>query len=426
MSGQEIYPQLRYVDVIPFEDKNQTFFYLRDPMELAKAPLVVTGYELFILSMFDGQHRFAEIQQKFAEKFGVEITIEQLQQIIAVLEDNFYLNSSRFVRHFQQLQEEFRNAAVRAAWHAGTAYPEDPLALRSHLEELYRGPGGAGAPADFRPFSANGKPKEAPFQVSAIMAPHIDLRVGGSCYTHAYRRLLEAAPPAEVYVILGVAHFGGNGFFTATSKDFETPLGTVKTDRDFLESWQRQAGQDFTRAEWAHRTEHSIEFQLPFLQHLFTHDYTVVPVLCGSPVPYLQHGKSLDDAPEVQRALEALRKTVADDARRIQFILSVDLAHMGPKFADPFPITEEKAREIRAADQQMFEVITRFDKKAFQELMVQDLLPRNVDACSAIYTLLSLTPAGRAEVLDYGQNLQSDTQSIVTYGSMAFYKKAGK
>lgn len=425
MTGQGNYPQLRYVDVIPFEDKNQTFFYLRDPMDLARAPLVVTGYELFILSMFDGEHRFADIQQKFAKKFGVTITAEQIQQIIAVLEDNFYLNSPRFLRHYQRLQEEYRNAPVRAAWHAGTAYPEDPLALRNHLEELYSGPAGAGAPAGFRPFSANGKAKEAVFQLSAIMAPHIDLRVGGSCYTHAYRRLIEAAPPADVYIILGVAHFGGNGFFTATQKDFETPLGTVKTDRDFLETWQRHAGQDFTRAEWAHRTEHSIEFQLPFLQHLFTHDYTVVPVLCGSPVPYLQNGKTLNHAPDIQRAIEALRRTVSDDPRRIQFILSVDLAHMGPKFDDPFPITEEKAREIRAADERLFEVIAGFDKKAYQELMVQDLLPRNVDACSAIYTLLSLMPAGKAEPLHYGQNLQPETQSIVTFGSMAFYEKVG-
>ncbi|MEZ4764165.1 MAG: hypothetical protein R3C26_13595 [Calditrichia bacterium] len=38
----------------------------------------------------------------------------------------------------------------------------------------------------------------------------------------------------------------------------------MQTDRAFIEKWGKYAGTDFTKGDWAHRTEHSIEFQLPF------------------------------------------------------------------------------------------------------------------------------------------------------------------
>lgn len=420
MPDVSLRPQMRYVDAIPFEEKNQTYFYIRDPLEVAAKPLVITSFELFILSLLDGRHTIADIQKAFEQRFsGYNITEAQVSQIITVLDDHFFLNTPKFQAQFETLQSEFHHSPVRKAWHAGAAYPAEPDMLKLQLEAFYKDPEGAGIPN----ISANGKTSANGRQLQAVMAPHIDLRVGGACYTHAYRPLIEEAQPADVYVILGVAHYGGGGFFTITTKDFETPLGVVKTDRRFIEAWRRNAGQDFTRGEWAHRTEHSIEFQLPFLQQGLQHEYTIVPVLCGSLEPFVYNGNRIENVPEIHTAIDALKRTILEDSRRIQIILSVDLAHMGPKFNDPEPITAEKAQTIRAADERMFEVIAGFDTSAFYELMKNDLMPRNVDASSAVYTLLSILPDGEAKAVGYGQNLQPDTNSIVTYGSMTFYGK---
>jgi len=420
MPDASLRPQMRYVDAIPFEKKNQTFFYIRDPMEVAAKPLVITPFELYILTLLDGQHTIQDIQKAFTQRFSeYKITEDQIAQIITVLDDHFFLNTPKFQAQFETLQSEFHHSPVRKAWHAGAAYPAEPDTLKLQLEAFYKDPQGAGMPN----FGANGKAVTNGRQLQAIMAPHIDLRVGGPCYTHAYRPLIEEALPADVYVILGVAHYGGGGFFTATSKDFETPLGVVKTDRRFIDAWQRNAGQDFTRGEWAHRTEHSIEFQLPFLQQGLNHDYTIVPVLCGSLEPFVYNGDRIENVPEIRTAIDALKRTIREDSRRVQIVLSVDLAHMGPKFNDPEPITPQKAQSIRTADERMFEVIAGFDKSAFYDLMKNDLMPRNVDAVSAVYTLLSILPDGEAKAVGYGQNLQPDTNSIVTYGSMTFYGK---
>ncbi len=408
-------PVVRYVDAIPFEEDGQTLFYLHDPQEIAASPLVLSPAELYILSLFDGQHTLRDAQLAFATQFnGALIPESHIRKLIDILEKNFYLNTPRFHEHYQQLRESFAAAKIRKAWHAGTAYPDDPKELLTKLQSFYTHPDGAGWPLQ----TGNVDHR----QITAIMAPHIDLRVGGTCYTHAYKALAEDANPADLYIILGVAHYGGGAFFTASQKDFETPLGTVLTDKAFIERWSQMAGIDFTENEWAHRTEHSIEFQLPFMQHLFTHHYQIVPILCGSPIPYLSQGLHLDDVPEIQHAIAALGDLIASDSRKIQLILSVDLAHMGPKFDDPFPVTLDKAEEIRRSDQKMFEVLAEMDSKQFYQLMVNDLLKRNVDACSAIYTLLRLMPKGFAEQVGYAQNLQPDTQSIVTYGSMVFYR----
>ena len=397
-------PVVRYVDAIPFEEDGQTLFYLHDPQEIAASPLVLSPAELYILSLFDGQHTPRDVQLAFATQFnGALIPESHIRKLIDILEENFYLNTPRFHEHYRQLRESFAAATVRKAWHAGTAYPDNPDELRTKLQSFYTQAGGAGWPLS----SENAEQRE----VAAIMAPHIDLRVGGACYTHAYKALMADTTPADLYIILGVAHYGGGAFFTASKKDFETPLGIVSTDKAFIERWSDKAGIDFTENEWAHRTEHSIEFQ--------------VPILCGSPIPYLSQGLHLDEVPEIRRAIAALGELIAADSRKIQLILSVDLAHMGPKFDDPFPITPQKAAEIRRSDEQMFEALAEMDGKRFYHLMVNDLLKRNVDACSAIYTLLQLMPTGVAKQVGYDQNLQPDTQSIVTYGSMVFYGKIG-
>lgn len=416
MAEQIDYPRLRYVDAFPVEQNGQTYFYVRDPLEIAASPLVMSAVDFFIIALFDGVHSRTDIKMEFARKFGgILLPDQQLQKIIKILDDNYYLDTVHFREQANRVNAEFRRSPIRKAWHAGGSYEADPLRLREQLEGFYRHPEGAGV--------WNGENGAVPegMQLRAIMAPHIDIRVGGPCYTHAYR-CLENSPQADIYIILGVAHYGGNGFFVATAKDFETPLGTVETDREFLEAWSRSAGKDLTEEEIAHRTEHSIEFQLPFLQHVLKRPFKILPVLCGSVQPLLQANPSSKEAEEITRSIEALKRTLREQNKRAIFILSVDLAHLGPKFGDALPITESDAQRIREADYKMFEVLSRLDLKSFYRLIEDDLLPRRVDACAAVVALLAIMGKGKGNVVAYGQNFQPDTRSMVSYGSMAFYE----
>lgn len=416
MPDEITHPRLRYVEVFPVDQGGQTFFYMRDPLEIAASPLIMSAADFYIITMFDGSNTIPDIKIKFARKFGgILLTDEQLNRIIDVLDANYYLDTPKFRRHYQKIIDEFKASAIRKSWHAGLSYEKDADLLTKQIESFYLHPEGAGL--------SNSKIKKGSDKrkLKAIMAPHIDLRAGGACYTHAYSHLKEEGE-ADLYIILGVAHFGGNDFFVATAKNFETPFGIVETDREFLERWRQNSGKDLTEEEWMHRTEHSVEFQLPFMQHALKHPFKILPVLCGSIQPYIENGSKPEDIPEIAALVEGLKKTLREYQKRVVFVLSVDLAHIGPKFGDAEGITETKARAIKEADYKMFDTVCRLDSGQYYELMKNDLIPRRVDACTAIYTLLSIMERGEGKTVGYGQNIQPDTQSLVSYGSMVFYE----
>ena len=169
------------------------------------------------------------------------------------------------------------------------------------------------------------------------MAPHIDLRLGGSTYTHAYRELAESEPP-DLFVILGTGHMGLPELFSVSSKDFETPLGTAVLDRDFLGLLREQCQEPLFGEDLTHRSEHTIEFQIVFLQHLFPRQaIRILPLLCS--FSYLE----LCTSPYSERTrplfwmfIEGVRKAEEQSGKRVCWIASVDLAHIGPRYGDAF------------------------------------------------------------------------------------------
>ena len=198
------------------------------------------------------------------------------------------------------------------------------------------------------------------------MCPHIDLRAGGEIYPPAFTALAEAAAgsrPFELFVILGVAHNGGTepgkSFAIATGKHYATPFGQVATHGGVIEEWSRLAGRDLTEQQWMHRTEHSVEFPLLFLQYIQARaglpPFEVVPVLLGSVDSYLRGHEDPLQAPEVANELAALREAVGASGRRALYLLSVDLAHIGPKFGHPDRVDDASAAACEQADRDLLE-----------------------------------------------------------------------
>lgn len=115
-------------------------------------------------------------------------------------------------------------------------------------------------------------------------------------------------------VILGPNHTGlGSGVSTMTSGEWLTPLGRVRVDRQLAEAIRK--GCDLIDVdELAHAHEHSIEVQLPFLQHLFKEDFTMVPICMMM--------QDEETSEEVGRAIA--KGTKGED---VVIIASTDLTH---------------------------------------------------------------------------------------------------
>jgi AmmeMemoRadiSam system protein B len=258
---------------------------------------------------------------------------------------------------------------------AGTVYPAEPTALRRALDAWL------GLPAPPHP---PGRPTRL------LVAPHIDYPRGASGWAAAYRAL---STGADLFVVLGTAHATPPHLFALTRRDHATPLGLVPTDGPALDALVRDVGAAEVLAdEAAHDGEHSIELQLVALRHVIRRPFTALPVLCSA----ISH---LDDpAPYTARFLAALARAVA--GRRVCFVASADLSHLGPQYGDPRPPTAAEAARLEARDREALAFVERGDAAAFHRDTVRDDARRRVCGLAPIYAALRASGTG-ARLLRY-------------------------
>jgi AmmeMemoRadiSam system protein B len=105
-----------------------------------------------------------------------------------------------------------------------------------------------------------------------VVSPHAGYAYSGRTAAHAVGSLEKR----DSYIILGPNHTGlGSEFSVMSSGSWKTPLGKCEIDAGIAEKLK---GCDFlTEDELGHSQEHSIEVQLPFLQHRFK-EFSFVPV----------------------------------------------------------------------------------------------------------------------------------------------------
>jgi hypothetical protein len=178
------------------------------------------------------------------------------------------------------------------------------------------------------------------------------------------------------------------------------------------------------REDFAHRSEHSIEFQLLFLQRLFPmEEVPILPILCGSLEPFLLRGmKPLED-PGVARFIDGLGHWLSDSPGGRLLVAGVDLSHAGPKFGDDAP-ARSLEEQFRASDKRLLEALDGGDADAFYESVAQDHNRFKVCGFSALWTLLAALPGVRGKVLDYKIWHEEPTQSAVSFAAVAFHRES--
>ena len=165
---------------------------------------------------------------------------------------------------------------------------------------------------------------------------------------------------------------------------------------------------------------HSIELQAVFLRHLHAgrRDVAIVPVLASFVHEALHRGKKPEDDPRVPRFLGALADTVAASGRRVAFIAGADLAHVGPRFGDPEPVSAEALARLEREDRATLAAVEAGDAAAFFESAARDGDRRRICGLSPIYALLRATGGAAGALRRYGQ--WPDPAGVVTFASVVF------
>jgi len=404
-------PRIRAVEAFPVEQDGQTMVCLRDSTGLAPNPIVLGMGAYFIVTLLNGTNDLRDIQSAFMKQFGELLPIEQIEGLIAALDRAYFLDSPSFREREASEREAFLSAPDRRAALAGLCYSEDPASLRQELASFFDPPEGPGRRVDRKPGAS----------LRGLIAPHIDPRRGAAAYAHAYGELMAHDPP-ELVVILGTSHYGtGPELFSATRKNYLTPLGAVETDRDFVDRLaSRYREGDLFADEILHRAEHSIEFQALFLAYsLGVRGYQIVPILVSSFHAMVESGETPKTNARVRAFVDAMGDLLAAERRNVLVIAGVDFAHVGKKFGDPFAADETVAQRIQREDLELIENIKRGDPAGFFADIARDRDARKICGLAPMYTQLELLQGRTGRLLKYGIAMEPQTESCVSFASLA-------
>lgn len=260
---------------------------------------------------------------------------------------------------------------------AGSFYPADADLLKSEIDGLLD----AALHADI----AHGDtlPK-------AIIVPHAGLMFSGAIAALGFATVRALKDTVRRIVIIGPAHrMAFQGIALAKADGFATPLGNVRCDLPGLQA--ALALPQVQILDEAHRQEHGLEIELPFVQRLFgeSADVAIVPLLVSHCAPRQVH--------EVIEKLWGGPETL--------IVISSDLSH----FHD-----YDTARRL---DNHTRDMIERLD--------AENITPR--DACGALPVagmLLSARKRGMT-IQTLGMrnsgDVTGDKSRVVGYGAWAIY-----
>ncbi len=156
--------------------------------------------------------------------------------------------------------------STREAAVAGYFYEADANRLQRHVDQLL----------------SAGTVDPGPMP-EGLIVPHAGYIYSGSTAASAYRCLTIDPDQVKRVLLLGPAHRVFLAGMAIPSVDyFATPLGEVRLDRNGLEALLALPGVEVN--DEAHREEHSLEVQLPFLQTVLS-DFDLLPVVVGGAEP---------------------------------------------------------------------------------------------------------------------------------------------
>jgi AmmeMemoRadiSam system protein B len=173
--------------------------------------------------------------------------------------------------------------------------------------------------------------------------------------------------------------------------------------------------------DYCHAVEHSIEFQVLFLQHLYGPDIRVVPILCGSYARSICNGVMPEDNDNVRSFLDRLGNIAAREGNRLLWILGIDMAHIGARYGDSFAVTANTGhmQEVAERDRARIGRMNACDSAGFWDLVRQNQDDLKWCGSSPVYTFLKAVPNARGATRGY-QQWNIDERSVVSFGAVSF------
>ncbi|MFZ4573992.1 MAG: AmmeMemoRadiSam system protein B [Phycisphaerales bacterium] len=434
-------PKLRPVRGFPAQFGNQMALGLADARQISEKVVFTVPAAQFILPLMNGERTMDEIVQSV----GRGLTRESLEHLVAQLDDAGLLFGPTFEAMVAKMRADFDASpvlppATTAAMIDGIAQHEagegfaqmtqeaktelGAKKLRSVMDEWM-----SAALKDAARPSLDGLPK-------AIVAPHLDYQRGWLNYSATYGRMRVVDRPDRV-VILGTNHFGESTGVCGCDKGYETAFGVCEIDQQLLESLKANLGSEDSaklfKNRFDHEREHSIELQIPWIQHVFGPDeHGKFPRVFGALVhdPSVNEGQSYDgNGLGLDPFVNAMCRTLDALPGKTLIVSSADLSHVGPAFGPTYgfngPLAGE-AGEAAEARNQVFahdrEMVTLLAENKPEELLAAMAWQQNPTRWCSVGNLVAtmrIARPSKVELFNYAAAMDPEGTTMVSSVSMA-------
>lgn len=281
---------------------------------------------------------------------------------------------------------EIRQPAV-----AGSFYDGDLKSLNIQIENCFLHKIGPGKIPLVNPKRQN--------NISGLISPHAGYMYSGPVAANGFYKIALGGKP-DTIIILGPNHqgFGENISIMAEGK-WKTPLGELEIDAEMAEDILKNS-KIIKKDKKAHKYEHSIEVQLPFIQYIFGKDIKFVPICMTR--------QDIDTDIEIAKSICS---SVVD--KNILIIASSDFTHYEP---------QEYAKNV---DKQAINAILEFNpKKLYDMIYHQNLTMCGPGPITVMLIACETLGAKKAELLKYATSgdVSGAYGQVVGYASILIKK----
>ncbi|MBI4905830.1 MAG: AmmeMemoRadiSam system protein B [Acidobacteria bacterium] len=402
--SNHVLPRLRMdLDFMPSPVADRPGLLIRDPLQYSDITMIIPPPLVACLEFFDGEKTANDLRTALFEITG-DLRVGELEEhLIESLRDSGFLEDETYVGIRAEREKEFADAPERDPSHAGSAYPDGPEELAQTMRRYLDGAG---------PLAQD---------LIGIAAPHVSPEGGWESYRAAYSGLAKEKYADRTFVILGTSHYGASERFGLSRKAWNTPWGQARPATELIEELAAASPDAVLMEDYCMAVEHSIEFQVVFLQYLFGPDIKVLPVLCGGYAKSLYEGGMPEDDENVNRFLGALGEIGAREGKKLFWVLGVDMAHVGRRYGDPFTAHANvgEMAVVHGRDHARIDRINAGDAKGYWDLVQERHDDLKWCGSSPFYTFLKTMPQARGELVRYDQ-WNIDPQSVVSFAGMRF------
>lgn len=257
---------------------------------------------------------------------------------------------------------------------AGRFYPADPVALSYEVRKLI------------------GTPPANRQKAIAVVSPHAGYMYSGKLAAETMRQVFIP----ETIIILGPNHHGRGVPVALSTSVWKMPGGDVPVDLDLARAIM--AGSSLVKMdEDAHRLEHSLEVQIPFLQEM-QKNLSIVPLVI-SHISY----------PMCEEIALALATAIMQTGKDVLIVASTDMTHY------------ESRRAAGEKDALALDALLKLDPAGLFRMVID----KNISMCGFIPTtiaaLASLRCGARhARLVRYTDSGEAsgDTDQVVGYAGL--------